>query len=147
MKKRVYHWQPELSTAIIYWSCTFGILFLSLILTLEHTRPYMTSNIVLGIFFLFAVLGFNRYFIIENESLIVHTLLPVRRKKITLATIELIRIGSNCIELTSTELRGDTQLFIMTKKNKMAFIESIKKQKLFTGKIVDDPELKIGRHY
>ncbi|MEI5992640.1 EbsA family protein [Candidatus Enterococcus mansonii] len=147
MKKKVYHWQPELSTAIIYWSCTFGILFLSLILTLEHTRPYLTSNIVLGIFFFFVVLGFKRYFIVENEQLVIHTLLPVNRQKITLSAIEVIRVGSKCIEVKSSEFKEGSQLFIMTKKNKQAFIVAIKQKKSFTATVIDDPDLKIGKHY
>lgn len=147
MKKKVYHWQPELSTAIIYWSCTFGILFLSLILTLEHTRPYLTSNIVLVVFIFFALLGRNRYFIIDDTYLIVHALLPVRRKKITLSTIEMIRVGPKCIEINSSGFKQGTQLFIMTKKNKTAFIESLKKKTLFTGEIIEDPELTLSKHY
>lgn len=147
MKKRVYHWQPELSTAIIYWSCTFGILCLSLILTLEHTRPYVTSNIVLGIFIFFTLLGCNRYFIIDGEYLIVHALLPMRRKKIALSAIEVIRVGPKCIELNSLEFKEGTQMFIMTKKNKNAFIESIKQHESFKATIIDDPNLTIGKHY
>lgn len=147
MKKRVYHWQPELSTAIIYWSCTFGILFLSLILTLEYTRPYLVSNIVLGIFFFFALLGCNRYFKIVDGYLIVHALLPVRRKKITLTTIEMIRVGPKCIEIKSSEFKEGSQMFIMTKKNKAAFIESLKQRTNFVGEVIDDPELTISKHY
>lgn len=147
MKKKVYHWQPELSTAIIYWSCTFGILFFSLILTLEHTRPYLISNIVLVIFFFFALLGCNRYFMIDDEYLIVHALLPVRRKKITLSTIEMIRVGPKCIEIKSSEFKEGTQMFIMTKKNKTAFLESIKEKPSFTATVIDDPDLTISKHY
>ncbi|EOI00557.1 hypothetical protein UAY_01660 [Enterococcus moraviensis ATCC BAA-383] len=147
MKKKVYHWQPELSTAIIYWSCTFGILFLSLILTLEYTRPYLTSNIVLGIFFLFTFLGYNRYFIIEDKWLIIHALLPVRRKKITVSAIETIRVGPKCIEIKSSDFKEDTQMFIMRKKTKLAFIEAIKQHELLSAKIIDDPELTIVKHY
>ncbi|WP_430607995.1 hypothetical protein IGJ55_001553 [Enterococcus sp. AZ170] len=147
MKKKVYHWQPELSTAIIYWSCTFGILFLSLILTLEHTRPYLTSNIILGIFIFFVFLGCNRYFIIDGKYLVVHALLPVRRKKITLSAIEAIRVGPKCIELKSCDFKEGTQMFIMTKKNKNAFIETIKQHKSFKATIIDDPELTISKHY
>ncbi|EOL44253.1 EbsA family protein [Enterococcus caccae] len=147
MKKKVYHWQPELSTAIIYWSCTFGILFLSLILTLEHTRPYLISNIVLGIFFFFALVGCNRYFMIEDEQLIVHALLPIRRKKITLSAIEMIRVGPKCIEISSPGFKEGTQLFIMTKKNKVAFIKSMKQQSLLSATIIDDPQLTISKHY
>ncbi|WP_219336950.1 EbsA family protein, partial [Enterococcus faecalis] len=27
MKKQKFYWQPELASTIIYWSCTFCILF------------------------------------------------------------------------------------------------------------------------
>ncbi|MEI5992224.1 EbsA family protein [Enterococcus crotali] len=147
MKKKVYHWQPELSTLIIYWSCTFGILFLSLILTLEHTRPYLISNIVLGIFVFFALLGCNRYFIIDDDQLIIHALLPIKRKKITLSAIETIRVGPKCIEVKSSELKERSQMFIMTKKNKTAFIASLKQQQTFTAAIIEDPKLTISKHY
>lgn len=145
MKKKVYHWQPELSNLIIYWSCTFGILFLSLILTLEYTRPYATSNIVLALFFLFAALGLNRYFILEPDYLVIHTLLPVKRKKITLNSVKKIRVGTKSIEITSTELKETSLLFIMTKKNKKAFIEAINRQPQFTAEIVKDDQLKMGK--
>ncbi|MCA5012914.1 MULTISPECIES: EbsA family protein [unclassified Enterococcus] len=125
MKKRVYHWQPELSTTIIYWSCTFGILFLSLILMLEHTRPYLVSNIVLGVFFFFALLGLNRYFILKADQLIIHALLPIRRRKIKVQTIEAIFVGPKSIKIISSEFKEGSQLYIMTKKTKAAFISQI----------------------
>lgn len=127
MKKKIYHWQPELSMAIIYWSCTFGILFISLILTLENTRPYLTSNIVLGIFFLFFALGLNRYFKIGDDDLFIHALLPRRRKKVSLNSISTISVGPKSLEISSRELKEGSQLFIMTKKNKEAFVEELKK--------------------
>lgn len=144
MKKKVYHWQPELSMAIIYWSCTFGILFLSLILTLEYTRPYTTSNIVLALFFLFALLGCNRYFIITEEVLVIHALLPIKRKKITLGSIQTIRVGSKSIEIVSPEFKEGARLFIMTKKNKQAFIDKLSTQRALSAKIIEDEQLKIG---
>lgn len=145
MKKKIYLWQPELSTTIIYWSCTFGILFLSLILSLEYTRPYRTSNIVLAIFFLFVLLGCNRYFIVEPDTLIIHALLPIRRKKITLTSIETIRVGRKSIEISSREFKEGSQLFMMPQKSKMAFIGKIADQSNFTAKIIKDDTLKIGK--
>ncbi|GGC80569.1 EbsA family protein [Enterococcus wangshanyuanii] len=145
MKKRVYHWQPELSTAIIYWSCTFGILFLSLILMLEHTRPYLTSNIVLGVFFFFALLGLNRYFILKNDQLIVHALLPIRRKKISVQAIEAIFVGPKSIKIVSTEFKEGSQLYIMTKKTKAAFISQIKTMLPEHVLIHEDPAQKSGK--
>lgn len=145
MKKKVYHWQPELSTAIIYWSCTFGILFFSLILTLEYTRPYRMSNIVLAIFFFFLLLGYNRYFFLQSDQLVIHTMLPIARKKITVATIEMIRVGPKSIEIYSSHFKEGSQLYMMTKKNKMAFIARIAEQKTFTGEIIKDDSLKVSQ--
>ncbi|MBO0469331.1 EbsA family protein [Enterococcus sp. DIV0242_7C1] len=145
MKKRVYHWQPELSTTIIYWSCTFGILFLSLILMLEHTRPYLVSNIVLGVFFFFALLGLNRYFILKDDQLIIHALLPIRRKKIKVQTIEAIFVGPKSIKIISSEFKEGSQLYIMTKKTKVAFISQIETMLLDHVLIHEDPNQKAGK--
>ncbi|MGG5340686.1 EbsA family protein [Enterococcus sp. AZ192] len=145
MKKRVYHWQPELSTTIIYWSCTFGILFLSLILMLEHTRPYLVSNIVLGVFFFFALLGLNRYFILKDDQLIIHALLPIRRKKIKVQTIEAIFVGPKSIKIISSEFKEGSQLYIMTKKTKAAFISQIETMLPDHVLIHEDPNQKAGK--
>lgn len=145
MKKQVYHWQPELSLSIIYWSCTFGILFLSLILTLENNQPYLVSNIVLGIFFFFVFLGFRRYFIVTNDYLVIHALAPIKRKKITLSSIETVRVGLRCIEISSPELKEAKQLFIMSKKTKAAFIHQLSSNQLFHAIIIEDATLKCGK--
>jgi len=123
MKKNSYKWQPEMATAIIYWSCTFGILFLSLILTLEHTRPYFVSNIVFLIFVFFFFLGNNRYFKLEKQSLFIHALLPKKRQLIEFSSIEKIIVGKNGIEIHSSQFFEGSQLYMMTKKNKKKFIE------------------------
>lgn len=68
-------------------------------------------------------------------------------KKITLSAIEAIRVGPKCIELKSCDFKEGTQMFIMTKKNKNAFIETIKQHKSFKATIIDDPELTISKHY
>ncbi|MFD2305520.1 EbsA family protein [Enterococcus termitis] len=145
MKKKVYYWQPELSTAIIYWSCTFGILFLSLILMLEHTRPYLTSNIVLGVFFFFALLGLNRYFILKEDQLIIHTLLPIKRSTISLSSIDSIQIGPKSIQIVSADFKEGSQLFMMTKKTKAAFIRQLTEHSNFVAIITEDPNQKAGK--
>ncbi|MTD38994.1 hypothetical protein GIX45_10155 [Erwinia sp. CPCC 100877] len=145
MKKQVYHWQPELSLTIIYWSCSLGILFLSLILTLEHNQPYTISNIVLGIFFFSVFLGFRRYFIIAEDYLEIHALLPIKRKKITLSSIETVRVGPRCIELTSVEIKETKQLYIMSKKTKAAFIHQLSSNHLVNATIIEDATLKCGK--
>ena len=127
MKKRIYRWQPEVSVTIIYWSCTFAILFLSLILTLEHTKPYLASNIVLCIFFFFVYIGTSRYFMIGSEKLIIHALLPINRKEFPIQSIKEIKVGTKGIKIYSNFFDEQAQLFLMNKKTKQKFLEEIKK--------------------
>ena len=49
MKKQKIFWQPEISQLIIFWSVALGIIFYGLILALENTAPYLTSNLVMGV--------------------------------------------------------------------------------------------------
>ncbi len=42
--KKIIRWQPEWAQTIIYWSLSLIILFFSLILSLENTRPYWKST-------------------------------------------------------------------------------------------------------
>jgi hypothetical protein len=58
--KKTIRWQPEPAQLIIYWSFTFIILFASLIMALENTRPYLGSNLVLGVFFFLFLIGLRR---------------------------------------------------------------------------------------
>lgn len=71
MNKR-YHWQPELSVAIIYWSVTLIILFYSLTLSLENTRPYWKSNLVMTFFFIFLAIGCLRWLRLQADHIQVH---------------------------------------------------------------------------
>ncbi len=61
--KKIIRWQPEWAQTIIDWSLTLIILFFSLILSLENTRPYWKSNLVLGLFLIFLFLGLRRAFV------------------------------------------------------------------------------------
>lgn len=127
MKKKIYRWQPEVSVTIIYWSCTFAILFLSLILTLEHTKPYLASNIVFCVFFFFVYLGTNRYFLIGSENLTIHALLPMNRKTLPFQSIKEIKVGTKGIKIYSNSFDEQAQLFLMNKKTKQKFVAEIKK--------------------
>ena len=57
-----YHWQPELSWAIIYWSLSLTPMFIGLALLYERVQ---ISTAIFVMFFLFILLlgiGFHRYF-------------------------------------------------------------------------------------
>lgn len=145
MRQKKYHWQPELSTAIISWSCTFAILFMSLILTLEYTRPYLVSNIVLAVFFIFALLGLNRYFKLTDQGMVIHYLLPFRKKELRFERIQTVRVGTKSIEIISNDFSSGSRIFIMPKKQKEGLVEALKAGSL-SDKIIYDDQLKLGEH-
>ena len=144
MKQKKYFWQPELSMTIISWSCTIAILFMSLILSLEYTRPYLVSNIVMVVFFVVAALGINRYFKITKDSICIHFLLPFHKKELSVHRIRLIKVGTKSIEIDSSQFSSGSKIYIMTKKQKNAFIGALKDMEMFQDKIVYDDQLKVG---
>lgn len=144
MKK--YHWQPELSMTIIYWSATFAILFIGLILTLENTKPYLTGNFVIFLFFLFFLLGWNRYFHLHENTIVIHALLPCKRKKVHISAIQQIRVGTKSIELSYQNEQTHKHIYMMTQKKKQLFVEKIETHPNFSGEIIYDDQLKMGNH-
>ena len=63
-----YHWQPELSWLIIYWSLAITPIFIAAALLFElYSVPYH----ILMLFTIFVALfglGFHRYFIIDDKG-------------------------------------------------------------------------------
>ena len=99
MKRKLY-WQPEAATAIIYWSFTMMILFISLILSLENTRPYWKSNLVLAVFFFFVWLGIHRSMLIRNDLLLIRYARLWKKSLISLPEIEKWQIINRLISIT-----------------------------------------------
>ncbi|WP_429947592.1 EbsA family protein [Enterococcus sp. DIV1297f] len=99
MKRKLY-WQPEAATAIIYWSFTMMILFISLILSLENTRPYWKSNLVLAVFFFFVWLGIHRSILIRNDLLLIRYARLWKKSLVSLTEIEKWQIENHLISIT-----------------------------------------------
>ena len=135
MKKQKFYWQPELASTIIYWSCTFCILFISLILALENNGPYLISNLVMVPFFVFAYLGIARSFNMTETSLIVRDVLWFRKKALPLSQIEKVTYNEKSIEIFSSEFKEGSKVFLMKKKTIPLFLEALKIKK---------PELKVA---
>ena len=65
-----YHWQPELSWLIIYWSLAITPIFIAAALLFEL---YSVPSHILMLFTIFVALfglGFHRYFIIEDHGIL-----------------------------------------------------------------------------
>ncbi|HGA1267642.1 TPA: EbsA family protein, partial [Streptococcus suis] len=62
-----YHWQPDLSWAIIYWSLTFTPIFIGMALLLEKLQVSRLFILLVSLFAVLVVLGLHRYFEIKDE--------------------------------------------------------------------------------
>lgn len=125
MKRKLY-WQPEAATAIIYWSFTMMILFISLILSLENTRPYWKSNLVLAVFFFFVWLGIHRSMLIRNDLLLMSYARLWKKSLISLPEIEKWQIINRLISITDHQ---KTYTFTLRKKD-VAWLETFFQEKI-----------------
>ena len=125
MKRKLY-WQPEAATAIIYWSFTMMILFISLILSLENTRPYWKSNLVLAVFFFFVWLGIHRSMLIRNDLLLIRYARLWKKSLISLPEIEKWQIINRLISITDHQ---KTYTFTLLKKD-VAWLETFFQEKI-----------------
>lgn len=62
-----YHWQPELSFSIIYWSIAFVPIFIGLSLLYERTDIPSQVFVLFAIFIILVGIGLQRYFIIDEK--------------------------------------------------------------------------------
>lgn len=125
MKRKLY-WQPEAATAIIYWSFTMMILFISLILSLENTRPYWKSNLVLAVFFFFVWLGIHRSMLIRNDLLLIRYARLWKKSLISLPEIEKWQIINRLISITDHQ---KTYTLTLRKKD-VAWLETFFQEKI-----------------
>lgn len=125
MKRKLY-WQPEAATAIICWSFTMMILFISLILSLENTRPYWKSNLVLAVFFFFVWLGIHRSMLIRNDLLLIRYARLWKKSLISLPEIEKWQIINRLISITDHQ---KTYTFTLRKKD-VAWLETFFQEKI-----------------
>ena len=63
-----YHWQPELSWLIIYWSLAITPIFIAAAPSVRVVLGALTYFDALTIFVALFGLGFHRYFIIEDHG-------------------------------------------------------------------------------
>ena len=95
-----YHWQPDISILVIYWSLSVIPIFIGLSLMYESSD---VPTVVLFLLFLFMVLlgvGVHRYFTIyENGILRIITANPFTPSKIEIAKIRKVAVTKTSITL------------------------------------------------
>ncbi len=123
--KKIIRWQPEWAQTIIYWSLTLIILFFSLILSLENTRPYWKSNLVLGIFLLFLFLGLRRAFILRTHSIKIRYAAFWKDRVITVQEIDKVIPEKRGVKVKYVG-RQEPAFYLMQKKDQASFVSYFK---------------------
>ncbi|GEL90790.1 EbsA family protein [Enterococcus villorum] len=119
--KKIIRWQPEWAQTIIYWSLSLIIFFFSLILSLENTRPYWKSNLIMGLFLVFLFLGYRRSFILTTQSIKVRYAAFWKDKVIRLQEIDSVTPMKKGIKIKYIGQK-EPSLYLMPKKGETAFL-------------------------
>ncbi|MCY7130921.1 EbsA family protein [Streptococcus gordonii] len=130
-----YHWQPDLSILVIYWSLSVIPIFIGLSLMYESSD---VPTLVLFFLFLFMVLlgvGVHRYFTIyDNGILRIITANPFTPSKIDISTIRKVAVTKTSITLFfDGKEKGRT--FCMRKWPKKYFVNDLALNKYFKGEV------------
>ena len=130
-----YHWQPDISILVIYWSLSVIPIFIGLALMYESSD---VPTVVLFLLFLFMVLlgvGVHRYFTIyETGILRIITANPFTPSKIEIAKIRKVAVTKTSITLY-IEGKEKGRTFCMRKWPKKFFVNDLVLNKYFKGEV------------
>ena len=113
-----YHWQPEMSVLVIYWSLSVIPIFIGLALMYESSS---VPTLVLFSFFLFMVL-------------LAITANPFTPIKIDISTIEKLEVTKTSITLHFTG-KSRSRTFCMRKWPKKYFVNALALNEHFKGEV------------
>ena len=130
-----YHWQPDLSMLITYWSLSVIPVFIGLALMYESSS---IPTLVLFSFFLFMALlavGVHRYFTIYDDGILrIITANPLTPIKVPISSIEKVEVTKNSIKLIFND-GSRSRTFCMRKWPKKYFINALALNDHFKGEI------------
>ena len=130
-----YHWQPDLSMLITYWSLSVIPVFIGLALMYESSS---IPTVVLFSFFLFMALlavGVHRYFTIYDDGILrIITANPLTQIKDPITSIEKEEVTKNSIKLIFND-GSRSRTFCMRKWPKKYFINALALNDHFKGEI------------
>lgn len=130
-----YHWQPELSWSIIFWSLVLTPFFLYLILLYERAKVSMGMYGFLGVCLILVVLGLQRYFIIAPDGFLkIMSANPWKTKTITIASIEKVEVNFSSIIVYSQDY-PEGRTFYMRKWPKKYFVNALALNEHFKGEV------------
>lgn len=129
-----YHWQPELSWLIVYWSITITPIFLGLSLLYERARIPYQLLILFTLFVILVGIGFHRYFIIEDEDVKIVSFSIFTPSKIAIADIQKIEITKHSLMFV-TDKYPKGKIFYMRKWPKKYFLDALAVHPKFAGEV------------
>lgn len=132
--KMRYHWQPELSWSVIYWSLALLPLFTGLSLLYERVRLSLFIMLLFAVFTVMTLVGFRRYFILEDTHLYVATVYPFGNKKIPIQSIRKVLVTYLSVKLV-TDAHPQGKIYYMRKWPKKYFINALALHEYFQGEV------------
>lgn len=127
-----YHWQPELSLAVIYWSLALMPTFLALSLIYEHSRA---THLIFGGFLvtlILSLLGLHRYFTIgKDDVLTISSVNPLTKTALPISSITKIEVSKYRLCLWLPE--GKKKTVFMRKWPKKYFVDALVIHPSFKG--------------
>ena len=129
-----YHWQPELSWLIIYWSLAITPIFIAAALLFEL---YSVPSHILMLFTIFVALfglGFHRYFIIEDHGILrIVSFNIFKPRKVKISDIEKVEVVKTGLCLIFKN--GKKRQFYMRKWPKKYFLDALALHPDFKGEV------------
>ena len=130
-----YHWQPDLSMLITYWSLSVIPVFIGLALMYESSS---IPTLVLFSFFLFMAMmavGVHRYFTIYDDGILrIITANPFTPIKVPISSIDKVEVTKNSIKLIFND-GSRSRTFCMRQWPKKYFINALALNDHFKGEI------------
>lgn len=132
--KKRYHWQPELSWSIIYWSIAIAPIFIALSLLYERASIPQYFFTLFILFIVLVGLGFHRYFVIEKNGILrVISLSLLKPSKIIISDIEKVEVTKATLTLIVKNKKDS--LFYMRKWPKKYFLDALALHPDFSGEV------------
>ncbi|VTS13698.1 EbsA family protein [Streptococcus pseudoporcinus] len=129
-----YHWQPELSWSIIYWSIAISPIFIGLSLLYENTNIPSRVFVLFFIFIILVGIGLHRYFLIEEGGILkIVSLRLFGPRKLAISDITKVEVTKSTVTICTSD---KNYLFYMRKWPKKYFLDALVINPYFKGEVI-----------
>lgn len=129
-----YHWQPELSWSIIYWSLALIPALAGSILLLEKLKFSLLILALVSCSMVLVFIGLHRYFSIEEDKLYIASANPFMSRKIAISSIEKIAVTYLSIAFYTSDW-PEGKIYYMRKWPKKYFVNALAIHPYFQGEV------------